>query len=262
MAKKDRPKIVPEAALLEDALKQVQNREEPYINGSDSIGVLRVADPESAEKEIRSKVTNLRGDPVGNMHKRGQLGEINNDGTGLGDLRLRASRCWQADYERAVIGGARAIDPMRPKIDGGRFIVPDSAAQTSAQDKLNQVGAALGKEGSNLILRVLGERRTLREVADMFGQLEGSRRAIEKALDYLGRRLRECLDTIAAEYRLAHGKGGGVGPKRARDRFDRSFADFAATGQNAPLYTAVKRAQIAKATDTGAGSVQKPSGRH
>jgi hypothetical protein len=75
--------------------------------------------------------------------------------------RLMAARRFQAFYERAEIGGAKAIDITRDVVDGGRAILPDRTRQEAINHN------KIGQFGSNLVRRVLGEKRTLVEVAAM-----------------------------------------------------------------------------------------------
>ena len=80
---------------------------------------------------------------------------------------------WQNAYERAEIGGARAIDPTREAVDGGRFHEPISDAKSKAYDTLwearrgliKELGVEMGRFAEALIRDVLGDRLFLRQAA-------------------------------------------------------------------------------------------------
>jgi hypothetical protein len=196
--------------LLETALADVAERRVPYINGRDDLGVHYVSDPHDANGEVRAKIVNLRDDPVGQMAKRGQLG----DSITETEMRLKAARRWQRLYELAEIGGARGIDPTRDIVDGGRFEMPDTDARLSAQAQLNELRQALGIVGDRIVTWVLGHKYDLKKVILLLGRSgQWEQRA-------LGVRFRECLDTIASELGISIEAKGARGPRRARDVFD------------------------------------------
>lgn len=202
-------------AVLDDALGAVRGGQRPHVNGGDHLGTLNVVDVDKHGRPgIFAKVTNLRDDPVGQMHKRKQLGEISDDGSGLGDVRLRAARRWQVDYERAEIHGARAI-PIRERTDGGKVDLGVTDEQMRAQKMLGHIRRELGAIGDRLATWVLGEKLSLADVALRLGKVAPMDQKV------LGHRFRECLDTIAAAYGLAHDNMGAIGPRpRPRDAFD------------------------------------------
>jgi hypothetical protein len=222
-------------AAFKDALTAVSEGRSPYVNGGDDLGTIEVGDPLEADSKgrlkVRTKIVNLRDDPVGRMAKRGHLGNAEER-----DIRLKAARHWQRFYEHAEIGGARGIDPTRDVVDGGEFVGPDTNKRVVALERLGRLGRALGLEGENLVRRVLGEKMEIREVAAMQGMLGVSKKMDEKVLDRLGWRFRECLDTVAAE--LGYAAEG----KRGRAPRD-DHAEMARYANSPGLHRAVHRAR-------------------
>src|SRR5262249_46287597 len=137
------------------------------------------------------KVRALRTDPIGRMHQRKHLHRANETDDANANLRLKAARRWQALYEVAEIGGARAIDTTRDVVDGGVLTIPDTDRRRAALKDLAKFDAELGKEGASLLRRVLGDKYGASEVAAMVGDTS------ERAVAYIRRRIVECLDTVA-----------------------------------------------------------------
>jgi hypothetical protein len=102
------------ARALEDALTAVNEGRAPSIAGCTDVGVIHVVDPHDKVLAVRPKLTNLRDDPIGLMHRRKQLGEKHE-----AEVRLKAARHLQALYEISEIGGARGIDPTKPIVSRG-----------------------------------------------------------------------------------------------------------------------------------------------
>lgn len=93
----------------------------------------------------------------------------------------------------AEIGGARAIDLTKPKVDGGRLgVVWDFDRRSYALGSLKQARVKLGQDGYNLCFWLLGENRTLRELS-----------VSEWHERLLGRHFRDCLETLAILWGLA-----------------------------------------------------------
>lgn len=145
--------------------------DDPYEDGAKIIG-------------MRS----LRSDPIAALWKKRHID----------DCQYKAGRKWQEAYELAEIGGARAIDYTRDKVDGGQIAQPTvSDRQARAVDKLSQASEALGAYGASIVFDVLACHMTIAETAN--------RRMMtsEAELKYVGRRFRECLDTLAIVFNLA-----------------------------------------------------------
>lgn len=223
------------------ALASAQENRRPDIEDCDDLGVIRIEDPAESEQlvrvgrgqpmrvkvkaKLRERVVALRDDPIGQMAKRGQLGDGDES-----DLRLKAARQWQALHEAAEIGGARGIDPTRDIVDGGRYVEADTDQRLDAHRRLAEISRALGLVGDRLVHWILGDKLNLATVANKLGRAG----AMEQKV--LGHRFRECLDTLANEFGLG---GVGAGPRRRRDRFD----ELARFGYSAPLHEAVHRAR-------------------
>jgi len=144
------------------------------------IAPLEVKDPYDGGRLIVAR--SLRDDPLARLHDRHHID----------DAQYAAGRAWQALYEAAEIGGARAIDPTREPVDGGgRIPEPITDRQRHAVRELGRLGRALGEQGDALVRDVLGRRLFIEQAAARREQF--SRDAIE----YLGKRFRECLETLA-----------------------------------------------------------------
>lgn len=141
---------------------------------------IEVEDPYDAGRLVVSR--SLRDDPLARLHARHHID----------DAQYAAGRAWQAFYEAAEIGGARAIDPTREPVDGGgRVPDPITDRQQHAVRELSRLGRALGEDGDALIRDVLGRRLFIEQVAAKREDFS------EAGIKYLGRRFRECLETLA-----------------------------------------------------------------
>jgi hypothetical protein len=151
------------------------------------VAPITVDDPHEHGAQI-VVMRSLRDDPLGQMHGRNQITE----------LQYKAGREWQSAYELAEIGGARAIDYSRPKVDGGGIPQPTvSDSQAKALNDLTRARKSLGDYGSSVVFDVLACRMTIQKCA--------VRRMMtrERELEFLGGRFRECLDTLAVVFNLS-----------------------------------------------------------
>lgn len=141
--------------------------------------------------EPGAKITvlrSLRDDPLAAMHNAKQIDQA----------QFIAGRHWQRAFELTSVGGVRAVDLTRERVDGGGIPQPTlSDAQVRAFADLKRAMSALGLEGESLIKDFLGRGFTLRDIAVRRG-VTG-----ERARGYIGWRLRECLDTLAVEFGYA-----------------------------------------------------------
>lgn len=166
MARNDKPKVYDR-----------QSRDLP-INSMVAQAV--VDDP--LERGAKLKVLrSVRDDPLAAMHSRGQID----------DAMLAAGREWQRHHENTEIGNIAAIDPRREAVDGGRFPEPMSERYDRAFKELGDANRALGPFGSVLVARILADRESIAEVAVRFNYTSA------RETNYLSRRFRECLDTLA-----------------------------------------------------------------
>ena len=143
------------------------------------------------EKGAKLKVMrSLRDDTLAYMHTHGQID----------DAQLSAGRLWQRHHEDCEIGGARAIDPTKEAVDGGKFKEPDNSRYSEAFRALREARRVLGIDGYQLIQDVLGSRVTVTEAAISRGHCSMADRK------YVGRRFRECLETLAILWGYAQRK--------------------------------------------------------
>jgi hypothetical protein len=143
--------------------------------------------------EIGSKilaVRSLRDDVLATLRARDHIAEH----------QFAAGRAWQRLYEQAEIGGARSLDPRWLRVDGHKPTTTRDVRRLCAIKYLVCIGRKLGQHGTALLYDVLVAGLTLRDIA------AGRRldaRSGSRDLIYLGRRLREALDTVAHELGLA-----------------------------------------------------------
>lgn len=144
--------------------------DDPYGQRGDKITVLR----------------QLRCDPLGRLHSHRQID----------DAQFHAGRAYQRDWEVAE-QGAKAIDPTKEAVDGGRLpeILPDK--QIEARNRLILVRAVLGRRMAAVVDAVLIEGSTIEKI---------SHSQSETWLKFYGRMFRQGLDELAVEYRFADKK--------------------------------------------------------
>lgn len=162
------------------------------------VAALAVDDPNAPGERI-VVLRSLRDDPLGALHAAAAIDQA----------QYMAGRRWQRIHECAELSGLRSIDPGFDRVDGGRITrktVGD--AQLKACAMLAEAAAALGLEGEALVRDVLAARRTLSAAAERRGL------SSEVERKYLGRRFRECLDTLARLY----GYAGRLPPTPASGR--------------------------------------------
>jgi hypothetical protein len=106
-------------------------------------------------------------------------------------LRLNAARFYEKLYLAVEIGGARAIDPFRQVVDGGRFITPDTDIRMASARRLAKIDAALGSDAVNLVRAVLVQKWEIGQIAEAQGN------DTVRYQRHLRRRLRDGLDEIA-----------------------------------------------------------------
>jgi hypothetical protein len=255
--------------ILADALAAAREDRRPQVDGAEGLDVIAVGDPyeeqslisvgcgppmrvKNVRPKIRLRVVTLRDDPIGQLAKRGMLGK--------GDLRshrLAAARCWQAYYEKAEIGGARAIE-YRERVNSGSFAMPETDQRLRAQRKLRKLRDAMGALedlrilGSRLLTWVLADKLSLNTIAEMhFGTRNNGGR---NRLPLLAA-LCECLDIIASEVGIAPDPKQKTGPRpRRRDAFD----VLARAAKNPRLYDAINEARAWSRAVAEPGNRDKP----
>jgi hypothetical protein len=151
-----------------------------YVGGQPSNSAeVEVDNPHNSEQKI-TVFRSIR-DPIAMLHSSGQIDEA----------QYQAGRHWQRAYELSEVGGARAIDPTKEAVDGGRIPEMLTDAQLRAFKDLDQARKVLGMVGERVVTCVLGERQSLTKVADRWGL------STERERRYIGMRLNECLEELA-----------------------------------------------------------------
>jgi hypothetical protein len=154
------------------------------------VAPITVDDPHEQGAQI-VVMRSLRDDPLGALHASHQIDEV----------QYLAGRHWQKAYELAEIGGARAIDYSRAKVDGGGIPQPTiSDVQASAFRDLSKARKSLGDYGASLVYDVLACHLTVKQTAH--------RRMMVRDVEmrFIGRRFQECLDTLAVVFGYASEK--------------------------------------------------------
>lgn len=162
----------------------------PDLPRGAAVAPLTVDDPHALSPGEKIVVLrSLRDDPLAALHSSRQIDEA----------QYKAGRSWQRAYELAAVGGLRSLDLSRERVDGdsGAPTAAVSETQGRALASLARASIALGLEGEAIVRDVLGERMTFALVAARRGL------ASEAERKYIGRRFRECLDTLAVLYGYA-----------------------------------------------------------
>lgn len=126
-------------------------------------------------------------DPLASLHASQSIDEA----------QYQAGRHWQRAYELSEVGGARAIDPTKEAVDGGRMPEMLTDAQLRAFKDLGQARGVLGMVGERIVTQVLGERLSIAKVADRWGF------STERDRRYIGMRFNECLEQLAKLWNYA-----------------------------------------------------------
>jgi hypothetical protein len=176
----------PLAARGRRQITAVHDRRATQLPKGAVAGVVEIDDPYERGGRI-SAVANLRDDPLGLMWARHQID----------DAKFMAGRHWQKFYAAAEVGMLRSVDLSRERVDGGaRGGEILTERRKRAMATLRRCRDVLGEEGDLLVRDVLGHGRCLTEVAT--GRGLGRR-----SLEYLGARLRECLESLAKTFGYA-----------------------------------------------------------
>ncbi len=139
--------------------------------------------------EIGGKIVTLRSvrnDPLAGLHSRGFIDEA----------QYQGGRAFQHDFEIAE-QGPQAIDPSKEAVDGGKAREPITDARLQATDRLIAAERKLGQNGSSLVHSVLIGRMSIDQICASRGLTS------QRENDYIGKRVRECLNTLAVVYGFA-----------------------------------------------------------
>lgn len=148
-----------------------------------------VADPYDGKPLKVSK--NARVHPLDHMAHRGRLTDAQKM---VGDRFL-------AVWDRSQIGGARAIDYERVKVDVS-FVyrgLDEGAMQATAE--LGSICRAIGRRAYVLLVHVIGHREG---IFDLARRLDG--RVDQKQAEHLSKSIREALDDLADHFGVAKGR--------------------------------------------------------
>lgn len=138
------------------------------------------------ENRKRDVIRSLRDDILAQMHSRKQIDEA----------MTAAGRDWERYHENVEVGRISGIDMAKDAVDGGRF--PDLLTErlVKAVKELKRADVILGYDGSCLIRYVLGKpAKEGGHSIQRYGMSLGM--TTQREFDYLGRRFRECLETLA-----------------------------------------------------------------
>lgn len=175
------------------ALDEIHDRTTDDIAINSQVTVAVVSDPYSETGEKIKVTRSLRDDPLAAMYEREQID----------DAQFAAGRKWQLLHGKSTIGSIKAIDPGKEAVDGGIMSEPITDMQIAAFQELAKCAGELGFFGNRLVFAVLGEGKQINEAAREF------RLSADYEVRYLGRRFRECLETMAIFWQFAAEKYRG-----------------------------------------------------
>ena len=164
--------------------EQVHDRKSQDLPINAVVAPAEVDDPYERGAKIVA-FRNTRDDPLAGMLSRGQIDQAQFD----------AGRTWQRHWENCEVGGARAIDPGKPYVDGGRFPDPLDSGFSRAYAEMAKgkklVEDKHGEFGWGLVCSILGHRRTVAQAAADRGL------ATEREALFLGKMFKWCLELLA-----------------------------------------------------------------
>lgn len=167
---------------------------------------------------VKAIVTaSLRHDPLARLHKRSHIS----------DAEYAAGDWLRAQFELLNRAALRGVDISKPFVDGsaaGR--APLTGAQQRAGKHTLRAYRTLGSEGFRLVYAVLGERKYIEQVAEHYA-LDRGTPATKRDVLYLGRRFRECLNTMSFTFGFATRAPHGKTPRDAHREQADSLANAA-----------------------------------
>lgn len=175
------------SAIRKPKEEKVHDRKSHDLTINSIVAEVIVTDPAGDKIAV---LRSLRDDPLAWMQSRSQIDEA----------QFAAGRHWQRVHQASTIGIIRAIDPAKPAVDGGKMPEALTGRQIDAFRELAESYKALGAYGGRLVFEILGEGRGIKEAA----ALRGCQTELETK--YLGRRFRECLETLAIHWGYAAAK--------------------------------------------------------
>jgi hypothetical protein len=175
----------PKRYLPHDPSKTYDRRSNDLLRNAE-VAAIEVDCPIEQNGATLVVMRSIRNDPLAALHSRRQIDEA----------QYQGGRAFQYDFE-TVERGPQAVDPSKPFVDCSPGSQGNSDAHNKALDRLNRVHVVLGQEGSAVAHDVLVSHLSLDQVA--------GKRSMNTELEkkYLGRRFRECLDSLALVYGFA-----------------------------------------------------------
>jgi hypothetical protein len=173
------------AITLARATLAVHDRRATDLPTNAVIATQTTADPyDGAAIQV---AVSIRDDPLGRLHARRQID----------DAQFNGGRRWQLCFEHTQLWpSAELKDP----VDGGGHLADPYVRIADASAVLRKCRDRLGEQGDGLIRDVLGSRLFLAQVAASRGLNPDSN---GRDMAYLGRRLQECLNTLARVFGYA-----------------------------------------------------------
>lgn len=154
------------------------------------ISVAIVDCPLSSSGEKIAVARSIRDNPLAALYSRSQIDSA----------QFSAGLKWQKYYDCAEIGAVKAIDPTQEVVDGGAAREMLTDRQVESFKALGAAQNRLGVEGAKLVRDILGLRMPISAAASGRGFYS------EKEVKYVGRRFRECLETLAVLWGFAQPK--------------------------------------------------------
>lgn len=165
-----------------------------------------------ADPLVRRRVNvaaNVKHDVLEHMHSRRQID----------DAEKAAGERFMRLVERSGIGGARAIDYGRAKVDGGKLADNLSVSVMAATEELADVRKHVGASAYSILQRILVAGGTIKQAARDLYRSDSPRWA-----EFLGKRLKEILGEVAEHWGLKAGDTSKlrswIGENRATNRPD------------------------------------------
>lgn len=179
---------------IKKIIQSVHDRRASELPKDAMVAPVEIDDPyEGGAKIIAFR--SIRDDPLSRLKAHNSIDQA----------QYEAGLIWQGAYERAEIGGAKAIDTTREAVDGGRIAEPFNEAKSRAYDLLWQARRGLiaelnleeGRYAEALIRDVLGGRRFLKQAAAMRGL------STDWQIKALGKNFNEYLNILAIVFGTA-----------------------------------------------------------
>jgi hypothetical protein len=171
-------------------IEKVHDRRSSDLPTGSVVSIAIVADPFSNIGEKIEVLRSVRDDPLAGMLSRGRIDQA----------QYEAARKWQRYHEQSEIGPIQAIDPEKPKVDGGRMADPLPIRTLKAFKALADADKELGPLAAGLMRDILGKRMTISEAAlrrDFYSV---------RAVLAIGKHFRWGLERLAISWGYAQGQ--------------------------------------------------------